>query len=465
MPKSSEPIMPPHDDRAEEAVLGACLLEKEALEKVIRLLDASSFYNERNQIMFQAMLDLQCAHQAVDHLTLMHYLECKQQLDTVGGELSLIDLEAGAITASHAEYYARIVGDCAVRRRLIKAGGQIVRHGYNQKMALSDVLVASKATVNSIRDIDTGAIYSIQEETRGYFKRQIETGGSGGILKTGFEQLDTTVELHLGEMLVIAGTPGDGKSSLALSIMKNLGMNHIGCGIASIEMSTDVVITRLIEQIAELPSSDVKEFFQHMRGERAVIDKTVKDKVNEAMDILGKMPIYINPAGVQNLESIVDFAATAATEHHAKCLIVDHLQIVATKGEDKVQEIARITQGLRSACKDLGMWLILLSQLSRAIQTRDLDKGRRDYRLSDLRGSGTIEQDADVILFLDMPGRRDKEKWKFLQTKQGFTAEQGYFVVAKNRNGPTGEDQALFIPTQAAWRDYAECGLVPTYRL
>lgn len=444
----------PQSIEAEEAVLGSILLDPHAAIKVANGLRAQDFHREKNGWIYQAMCVLSKRGTPPDFLTVCDELERHSRLEECGGREYLTALLTAVPTSAHVRHYAEIVREMATRRALIRVAGAVAAHAYDLTLPMPEVLSQSKSELAGIHTSDL-TVATMSQQAGGYITRQVANGGKGSIMRTGITAFDQAVKLHRGELLIIDGRPGMAKSSLAVTLALHLAKDlGIPTGFCSIEMSSDVLVSRMICQTAGVSSSDLERYLDSLRTPETPVNPQLAGRIDAALSTLATVPIFINDRGIQTLATISDFASTVALEHGVKALIVDHLQIVTTTGtaSNRNSEIGDITRTLRGLAKDLDMWLIILSQLNRAVETRPMVNGRVPYKLSDLRESGNIEQDADVVVFVDRAHPANQQSFPLVMSPRG-PAEPAFLVVAKNRNGALADVPVLFVPHQAAFVD------------
>ncbi|MCE2391987.1 MAG: replicative DNA helicase [Proteobacteria bacterium] len=417
----------PADHEAERAVLGAILLDHESLYKVQDKLEAQSFDLPRHRILYQSCLDLAGKQQAIDLVTLRNHLQESQQLEAVGGVGQLAQIADAVPTAAHVEHHARIVRDKHLARSLIRSCEQIASRGYDGQpieelieLAERDVLRVAQGSV------DVG-FTSMSQEIKPTFEyiQKVQSGELMGV-RTGYEKLDRmTGGLNPGDLVVLAARPSMGKTALALDIARNHTVNDGGCvAFFSLEMSKQHLVLRLLLAEAQLDNARFKNSMLSERDFRAL---------TRAASTLQDQSLYFDDSAAVNVSDIAAKARRLYLENPPSLIVIDYIQLMQGRSgwERREQEVADISRSLKLLSKDLGAPVIALSQLNRSPELRT------DKRplLADLRESGAIEQDADIVLFLYRDEYYDED-----------TPDQGIaeVIVAKQRNGETGRLKLQF---------------------
>jgi replicative DNA helicase len=440
----AEGKLPPHDIEAEEAVIGSLLIDPEAILKVAVSLKAEDFFSETNRVIYQACLALYQRNEAINQITVAHELMRQDKLEQIGGAAFLSHLISNVPTSLHVEYYAQIVSNAAVMRRLITAAGQIEVLGYE---ASPDVEIS----LNKAEDIlfqvrmrrEPRDFIPIREALGQYF----EEGGpptatrEGEILHilTGFTALDDFLGgLQRSDLIVLAARPSLGKTSLALNIARNAAINQKACvALCSLEMSREAVVQRLLASESGVDSRKVR---LGRFGEKDEI------KIMEASGILSEAPIYIDDSPQLRALDIRSKARRLHFERSIDLIIIDYLQLIQGDGknETRVQEISKITRALKTLARELNVPILAVSQLSRAVEWR----ASHVPQLADLRESGSIEQDADVVLFIYRDDMYfSAEDWSKVHDieKEPYPRGIADINIAKHRNGPLGQIKLRFL--------------------
>jgi replicative DNA helicase len=426
--------LPPSNTEAEESVLGAALIDREAIGRVAPFLKADDFYRERNGAIYAAMMALYDRREPVDYMTLSDELGRQGQLEAVGGIVYLGRLLEVVPTSLHIEEYGHIVERTALMRRLISAGGRIAALGYadaydvDTTLEKAEQLLFGVSQKRATRDFE-----SLSDVLRAYLE-QLEQFQEGERLRygvpTGFIDLDKlTGGLQRSDLVILAARPSMGKTSLALNIAANAALKYRATvGMFSLEMSKAQLAARLLSTESGVDSS-------RLRSRSGRLNETESHKLFRALDVLSDAPIYVDDSpGL----SIMDLRLKARRLHAdvdegLHLIIVDYLQLIegSRARENRVQEISEISRALKSLARELHVPVLALSQLSRAVETRT----PHIPMLSDLRESGSIEQDADVVMFIYREDLYNKE------TEKKGIAE---IHLAKHRNGPVGQVSLLF---------------------
>jgi len=419
--------VPPHNTEAERAVLSALLLEAEAFDKVAPLLLPQDFYQPAHQHIAQAMFDIHNEGRPVDLITLSDFLNAQRTLDAVGGMAALAEISDAAPTAANVIHHANIVRDKAVKRRLIGAATEIIESLFadDERSAEASLDFAESKIFELSRSERRSAFKSLRDEmlpTYDHIEKMMERGGALTGLSTGFNKLDEiTGGLQDGELVIIAARPSMGKTALALNIARNAALDH-GKKVAvfSLEMTTRSLIMRLL-------SSEANVDFSQLR--RGYLPKNEHRRLHDAADHLSRSSIWVDDSGSLSILEIRAKSRRLHAEHEIDMVMVDYLQLVhgENRRSRKDLEIGEISSGLKALAKELDLPVVALSQLNRGPEQRDPDKRRP--MMGDLRESGAIEQDADVVAFI----YRDVVYNKDIEDK--LKAE---IIIEKQRNGPTG---------------------------
>ncbi len=434
--------IPPHSLEAERAVLGAILLERESLPRAIEVLATDDFYKEGHRKIYEAMRSLFERSEPADLLTLAEELRRQGTLDEVGGPATLAGIVEEAATAAHLVSYAKIVREKALLRNLISVATEIVGQGYEAREDVETLLDDAEARIFQLSErrmqgsaIPLRAILkgTFEHIERLYDRKEHVTG-----LAMGFEKLDLlTAGLQPSDFIIIAGRPSMGKTAFALNIVKHAGVvlrRHVL--VMSLEMSKEQLVQRLLCSEAKVNSQNVRTGYLEQR------DWT---RLTNAAGKLHDAPIYIDDSAAVSVLEVRAKARRMKVEHGLDLVVIDYLQLMRGRNvENRQQEISEISRSLKALAKELSVPVVALSQLSRAVESRQ----SKDYRpqLSDLRESGALEQDADVIMFIYRPERYG------LQTEDGNVAE---VIIGKQRNGPTDTVKLVFLPEYTSFENAA----------
>ncbi len=430
----------PHNLDAEQAVLGSVLIDPDAVHKVMTILKGEDFFSERHRWIWEAAIAITERHQPVDYVALVDELERHRQLDEVGGSGYITSLINAVPTAAHVETYARIVERTSTLRRLIAAAGEIAGLAYKNEGELDDIIDDAEQAIFAVsqRQLEKDLVPISQflhevHTTVDYL--QAHRGEFVGV-PTGFSALDKLLGgLQASDLIIIAGRPSIGKTSFALNIAQHAA-THLPrktTAIFSLEMAGEQIVQRLIANMTGIDG-------QRLR--LGQINDDEYDRMTEAIGRLSEAPIYIDDTPAASPNEIRSKSRRLYAERGLELVVIDYLQLMRTTGrpENRVQEIAQISRSLKALARELKVPVVALSQLSRAVESRP-DK---HPQLSDLRESGSLEQDADVVLFLYREDVYDR------MTDRPNIAE---VIVAKHRNGPTGSVELHFQRSQSRFAD------------
>lgn len=425
--------IPPQNIDAEKSLLGAVLIDEEVLADITEFVTFKDFYEKRHSTIFNAMMSLYEKHQPVDLLTLTDELKRKKELDIVGGSAYLTELTNYVPTSAHAEAYAQLVAQKAVRRRLIKASSDISELGYNEETSTQELLEKAEAELFSVSDQtlkqDVVSLESILTES---FDRMEELHRNKGILRgirTGYKDLDNmTAGLQRSDLIVLASRPAMGKTTLVTNLAYNVAtIAKQPVLIFSLEMSKEQLVDRMLADASGVDAWNIRT------GNLSDEDF---GKLSEAMGEMAEAQIFIDDTpGL----SVLEMRTKARRVNHEQPLglvIVDYLQLMQGSGNDsdnRVQAVSEISRGLKLIARELNVPLIALSQLSRAVESRS----PQIPQLADLRESGSIEQDADIVMFIY------REAYYNPETERENITD---LIIAKHRNGPTGKVELYFNP-------------------
>lgn len=419
--------IPPHDLESEQAVLGAILIDKDSILNISQLISPDNFYDDRHHDIYDAMLALYEERKPLDLLTITGELKKRKKLDRVGGSAYLASLTNVVPTAANSEYYAQIVREKYIRRSLIQISSQITENSFEEDKEATEILSESEQQIFKISQehVKQGFVH-IKETLASSFDRLEELQRTGeGIrgVETGFTDLDNMLSgLHPSNLIILAARPGQGKTAFTINIAQYASIvNKQAVGVFSLEMSKEELVDRLL-----VSQSDIDAW----RLKTGRLTEDDYGKLSVAMGQLAEAPIFIDDTPGLSIPEMRTKARRLQSEHNLKLLIVDYLQLAnpGKKFENRVNEVSYISQSLKNMARELKIPVIGVSQLSRAVEQR----GGGKPQLADLRESGAIEQDADVVMFLYSP---DEE----------FTSQRIVNVlIAKHRNGPVGEKELLF---------------------
>jgi len=444
--------VPPQSLEAEQATLGAMLVEREAIARVVDILDPEDFYGPQHQLLYRAMIDLFNESDPVDIVTVQARLQDRDQLETIGGTQYLVDLQEAAPTAAAVGHYARIVREKATLRALIRAGGEIqelAQHAGDEDV--ETIVDRSEQTVFSVGERTiTPAFTPIREllgETYDRIDEMQESHRPGTGLLTGYDDLDTlTSGLQASDLIVIAARPSMGKTALALNIATYVAKTqNKTVAVFSLEMAKEQLGLRLLCSEAGVNQQNIRQGY---------VDRGDMDRIAIAASRLYKVPLYLDDTPTMNVLQMRGKARRLRAEHGIDLIIVDYLQLASGYGrfENRTQEISQIARSLKTLARELKVPVVALSQLSRAVEARG--HPRRPL-LSDLRESGSIEQEADVVAFIYRPSYYGPEELRaagYLETDQNIAE----IIVSKQRNGPTGVVRLAWVDEYVRFENLEE---------
>lgn len=438
-PDFSDPRLPPQNLEAEQSVLGAILLDNASLAKAMEVLTEEDFYRTAHRKIYMAMLDLSEHGEIIDQITLTEHLKTKGELEAVGGAAYLAELVQIVPTAANIRYHCKIVREKALLRNLISTSTEVIARGYEGAVQADDLLDFAERSVFSLAQGKLGRSFTplshIIKESLDLVdrlsKRQERVTG----IPTGFAKLDDlTAGLQGSDLVVIAGRPSMGKTSLALGIALHAATkHHHKVGIISLEMSKEQLVLRLLSSLASVDSHALRT------------GRLLKEdwwRLAEAAGKLEQAPVFIDDTGALTVQQMRGKARRLKAESGLDLLVVDYLQLMQGRSdaESRQQEISDISRSLKALAKELNVPVVALSQLSRAVESRKPPIPM----LADLRESGAIEQDADVVIFIyrdDVYNPESEEKG------------MADIMVKKHRNGPTGDVKLAFLDKFAKFGD------------
>jgi replicative DNA helicase len=443
--------IPPQAVDLEEAVLGAMLIDKKGVDEVIDILQAEAFYKTSHQYIFESIFELFEASEPIDLLTVSNNLKKKGKLEVAGGNPYLVSLTQKVASSAHIEFHARIILQKHIQRSLIKISSEIIENSYKDSIDVFDLLDEAES---KLYDVTQGNIKKSSETAQSLViqaKRRIEDiskrQGLSGV-STGFEKLDKlTSGWQPSDLIIIAARPGMGKTALTLSMARNIAvLKEIPVAFFSLEMSSVQLITRLISAETGLSSEKLRT------GKLAAHEW---EQLNVKVSALEKAPLFIDDTPSLSIFDLRAKARRLASQHGIKLIIIDYLQLMTAvtnnKSGNREQEISTISRNLKALAKELDVPVIALSQLSRAVETRG---GTKRPLLSDLRESGAIEQDADIVSFIYRPEYYGIDEWD--DEERSPSEGQAEFIVAKHRNGGLDNIRMKFIGHLGKFEDLAQ---------
>jgi replicative DNA helicase len=436
---------PPYSEEAETAVLGAVMLDRDALSRATEHIDETMFYAERHRLLFRAMQLLEQQGSVIDPLTLSDELQRQGELMRAGGQEYIGMLLDAVPTAANVEYHARIVKEKALLRRLIEVSTGIVSEAFEGRITAADLLDAAEHRILQVSS-QRGAegfvrIKNLLWPAMEKIDQLMQAGGEVTGVPTGFVDLDKmTLGFQPGDLVIVAARPSMGKTSFVLNIAQHVALEKdIPVAFFSLEMSKESLASRMLASEGLIDA-------QKLRSGRLSADDY--KRLSRAASLLINAPIYIDDTAGLNLLELRSRARRVKVEHDVQMIIVDYLQLIQGPPgiENRQQEISTISRNLKILAKELGVPVIALSQLSRAPEQRTGEHGKRP-QLSDLRDSGAIEQDADLAMFIYRPEMYEVSKGDQAErtTSDGVSLEGlAEIIIAKQRNGPTGTVRLYF---------------------
>lgn len=440
---AQEVRLPPQNVEAEQCVLGSILLDNSALNRILDMVTPQDFYKREHQLIFTTMLDLYEKNHPIDLVTLSDALTHREELEAVGGVNYLMELAEVVPSSAHVQHYARIVKEKAVLRHLIRASNDILTLCYEGSQEVEDLLDEAERLIFSVSEMKTQrdfvdskillkeAIKSLEELSR---KKKSVTG-----IPTGFQELDRlTAGFQPSDLIIIAARPSMGKTALALNIAQHVAIKEgKAVAIFSLEMSREQLALRMLSSLAKVPSHKLRT---------GILSANDWKKVIRAANKLSDAPIFVDDTPALSVLEIRAKARRLMSEKGLNLIVIDYLQLMRgrSKTESRQQEISEISRSLKGLAKELNVPVLALSQLSRAVESRQDKKPQ----LSDLRESGAIEQDGDLILFIYRPEVYKPEKPEY----RGIAE----IIVGKQRNGPTGTFKLTFLKEYTTFEEYTD---------
>jgi replicative DNA helicase len=438
--------IPPQSLESERGLLGALLLKPDAIHDVADSVRPDSFYAEKHRLIYECMRELSEKSEPIDLLSLSEKLSDKGYLERVGGRAYIAELANSAPTPGNFAHYADIVSRKHVMRGLIDTAYEITEAAYDESRDSIEVLDSAEKSIYAIGNASSVHKFTaIKDKLDDAWERIESMSKNEGAIRgvpTGFHELDNLLSgLHKSDLVILAARPSVGKTSLALDIARNAAVKHnIPVGIFSLEMSAEQIVDRMLSAESYVNSWKLRTGAVHAEEDFA--------KIRDALEILSKAPIYIDDKPGNNILGMRAVARRLKREQGIGLIIVDYLQLMAptnTRNSDSmVQQVTEISRSLKSLARELDVPVLALSQLSRAVEQR----GGKP-RLSDLRDSGSIEQDADVVMFIHRDDKRNPD------TDRPNIAE---ILVEKHRNGPTGHAELYFDEKRATYMSVDSSG-------
>ncbi|MBQ8985617.1 replicative DNA helicase [Candidatus Saccharibacteria bacterium] len=428
--------VPPQDITAEKSLLGAIMVDENVLPEVITVVRKTDFYDERHAKIYEAMANLYDNHRPIDLLTLTDELKSLKKLKEVGGAVYLTELSNFVPVASHAKAYAEIVRKAATKRRLIKAGTEIANKAYESDAEIGELVGKAEQELFEVSDKVIRSEYQTMDALLSDAFDRIEdlhkNKGALRGLKTGFRDVDKkTAGLQKGDLVIIGARPAMGKTTFAQNLAYNIAsINNKGVLFFSMEMAANEIVDRMISDVSGVDNWKIRT---------GNLSDDEFSKIGEAMAEMDEIPIYIDDTSSMTITELRNKARRAMHDHDIGVVIVDYLQLIAGSDRyagNRVQEVTEISRGLKILARELSIPVVALAQLSRSVT------GRENPRplLSDLRESGSIEQDADLVMFLHRPDYYKQNDDNYEET---HITE---LIIAKHRHGEVGKIELYFHP-------------------
>ena len=444
--------LPPHDIEAEEAILASLMVDGDAVFRVAPILQPQHFFREKNAWAYESCLALWERNEAINQITLSHELARRGRLEEIGGSAYLSELVAELPTSLGVEYYAQIVQRDAAYRELISKAGQISQLGYQGGPDLPAALSRAEGLLAEVRGEKLASDFVhirelLERHVEGSEEGEAQAGPAGQI-RTGFMDLDTLLGgLKRGDLVILAARPSLGKTSLALNVARNAAVGqNASVALFSLETAGEQIAQRLLAAESGVDSTRLRLGTHSEAEERRIM---------QAIGVLANADIFVDDSGALAVPEMRGKALRLAKEHRLDLLIVDYLQLMhaGVRVENRVQEVSYISRALKELARELSAPLLVVSQLSRAVESR----ATHMPMLSDLRESGSIEQDADVVIFIYREdvyvGRDDWQREHQDRPGDSFPAGVAQIIVSKHRNGPTGTIHLRFREKVARFED------------
>lgn len=438
--------VPPNSPEAEMSVLGAMMIDRSAIAKAIEILEPDSFYDEANRIIFDTMLQLFDRRITVDSLTLTEELKKTDNYDSIGGAYYLSQLSDIMPTSANVDHYARIVQEKYLKRMLIQSAGMIMHRAYDESTDAIEELDNSERLIFSIAEKLHSKSYSTMKKLARETYELIESlskrksDGLTGV-SSGFRKLDELLGgFQKSDLIIVAGRPSMGKTALALSIARNAAVdNKTPIAFFSIEMSAIQLVIRLLSAEGRINQQKIRT---------GMISEEDNTKIVKALGDLASAPIFIDDSAMMTVMELRAKCRRLKAEHDIQAVFVDYMQLIhSPRAESREREISMISQSLKQMAKELEIPVISLAQLNRSVESRN-DKRPM---LSDLRESGSIEQDADVVMFVNRPEKNNKMQFEDGTSTEGIAE----IIIGKQRNGPIGDFRLAFLKDYARFENLA----------
>src|SRR5574344_894255 len=446
----------PQDIGIEKVVLGACIIEQDAFGTVSDFLKPHSFYDSKHQVIFQAIQSLAAANSPIDMLTVVNQLQKTGNLENAGGPAYIAEISNSVLSSAHLDFHARVVAQKALARDLISYTSEIQKQAFDESQDIEELMQRAEGKLFELSKSNLKKDFTqidpvIDEAYELLKKAAARTDGLSG-LSSGFDKLDAmTSGWQNSDLIIVAARPAMGKTALVLSMAKNMAVNYnTPVAIFSLEMSNLQLVNRLISNVCELESEKIKS------GQLTQIEW---DKLMTKIKQLYSAPLYIDDTPSLSVFELRTKARRLVREHHVKIIIIDYLQLMNASGmsfNSREQEVSMISRSLKGLAKELNIPVIALSQLNRGVESRQGNEGKRP-QLADLRESGAIEQDADIVCFIHRP-----EYYRIYDDGKGHDLHgMAEVIIAKHRNGATGDVVLNFRGEMARFQN-PEDNMIPS---
>lgn len=445
----------------ERAVLGAIMIEQDAYTLVSEMLQPESFYDTRHQLIYNAVRALSSLQKPVDLLTIIDYLDSQAELEKAGGPAYITELTSNVVTSAHIEYHARIIAQKYLARQLITFSSQIQTQAFDATIDVDDLMQQAEGNLFAISQQNLKKDYTQIDPVLALARKQIENAAgnreNGGIsgLSSGFPAIDKiTNGWQNSDLIIIAARPAMGKTAFVLSMARKIAIDmRIPVAMFSLEMSNVQLVTRLIVNVTELSGEKIKS------GDLKPYEWGQLDSRTKLME---GAPLYVDDTASLSVFELRTKARRLVREHGVRLILIDYLQLMNASGMNfgsRQEEVSMISRSLKGLAKELDIPIIALSQLNRNVEKRDASQGEDAKRpqLSDLRESGAIEQDADMVCFLHRPDYYNNNRNSQGKDQRGNSE----FIIAKHRNGATDIVPIFFRHEHARFLDYSELHNIP----
>jgi replicative DNA helicase len=434
--------LPPQDIEAESSVLGSLMLDKDSILKIVDTLKAYDFYHPHHQKIYQSLVELFESGNPIDIVTVTNKLKEKKQLKEVGGSDYLSELINKVPTSAHIEHYAKIVKENKIRRDLINISSEINEEAFSNTNFDNLLDAVEKKVFGISQHSRTQKFIPLREELSEAFERfeKLHQGEKEGKLRgvpSGFPGLDNILSgLQRSDLVLLGARPSVGKTSFALDIARNAALDNYKVGVFSLEMSAEQIVDRVIAAQSQVP-------LWRLRTGR-IQDETEFAMIQQALSTLSNINLFVEDTPSPNILHIRSMARKLQLEYGLDLLVIDYLQLImpTTSSDSMVQQTTEISRNLKSLARELNVPILALSQLSRGVEQREI----KIPRLSDLRESGSLEQDSDVVMFIY---RKDRDKFDISDEEKNIIE----IIVAKHRNGPLGSVKLRFDPEKVSFQN------------